>query len=781
MTIGHGGGKANLKRIFSILYAQVWLRYFLAIALTALAACLRWALPDLLAHTTPYLAFYLAVLAAAVLGGAGPGLLATLGSALCIARLFAAAPVGHDWFAPALAHALSLFLAVGIGISLLTEMWRQARQRERRHTQQLLQSATELYLSQQRFVAFMRHLPGAAWIKDLRGRYLFANAEAERIFHKPFAELQGKTDEEVFSSVMACQLWENDDRAMLEDSVQTTQTLRQPDGTDHHAIVSKFGVPGPDGVFAWIGALAYDVTARKRAETALADSQRRLSGIIDSAMDAIITIDESQRIVLFNPAAEKMFGCPAVQALGAALDVFIPQSLRQAHRHHIQQFGQTGHTARAMGHLQELRGVRADGQEFPIEASISQVTVQGHKLFSVILRDCTERAQAEAARDEAKAIAEEASRAKDHFLAVLSHELRTPLTPVLAGLPMVQQALGADHAMAETLEMMRRNVELEARLIDDLLDMTRIARGKLELHREAIDLDTIIRRAVEVCQIDINGGGLQLTVDAKDGPYIVNADAARLQQVFWNLLKNAIKFTPTGGKIGLCCQRVDGLAVIEISDSGVGIAPEILPHIFNAFEQGSRSVTRQFGGLGLGLAITQSLVEMHGGSITAYSDGKGKGATFRVQLPLVETVPQPETPAAQAAPPVRALRILLVEDHGDTARIMKRLLNAQGHQVQTAGDVATALVMAQQGGFDLLLSDLGLPDGSGMDLMRQLVAQGKAIRAIALSGYGQDQDIIQCRQAGFAAHLTKPINMEQLTRSIAAVMELPIADCQLPI
>jgi two-component system CheB/CheR fusion protein len=373
----------------------------------------------------------------------------------------------------------------------------------------------------------------------------------------------------------------------------------------------------------------------------------------------------------------------------------------------------------------------------------------------------------------AKRGAEAASRAKDHFLAVLSHELRTPLTPVVAALSILQRQQGGfDPETREHLEMIGRNVELEARLIDDLLDVTRIEKGKIDLDRKPIMLCEVLRRAVEVCQSDIEARRLEFGVDARDFPYIVNADATRLQQVFWNLLRNAIKFTPAGGCIGIRCRRLDDTAIVEVNDSGEGIEPEALTRVFNAFEQAERSITRQFGGLGLGLAISKALVEMHGGTIAAHSPGKGKGATFTVRLPICSSQPAATTPPGdRSRPPAadRTLRILLVEDHGDTARIMRRLLQGRGHEVQTAADVASALEATRRGQFDLLISDLGLPDGSGMDLMRRFVAEGGRAPAIALSGYGQEQDIAQSREAGFAAHLTKPVNMDQLVSTIIAV------------
>ncbi|MEN6451416.1 MAG: PAS domain-containing protein, partial [Thermoguttaceae bacterium] len=374
--------------------------------------------------------------------------------------------------------------------------------------------------------------------------------------------------------------------------------------------------------------------------------------------------------------------------------------------------------------------------------------------------------------ERAKAVAEQANRAKDHFLAVLSHELRTPLTPVVMGVSMLQDRPDLAPEMRETLETVRRHVEMEARLIDDLLDVTRIARGKIELNRKPVELCTVIQRAVEVCKPDIETRGLHFGVDlGPAAPYWVEADEPRLQQVFWNLLKNAIKFTPHGGCVGIRCRPNERHLVVEVNDSGIGIEPESLARVFNAFEQGERSITQQFGGLGLGLAICKALVELHGGRIEAHSEGRGKGATFRLQLPLITPAGRSQMPTPATAPQrvVRPLRILLVEDHGVTAQMMRMVMAAEGHTIETAGDVATALELADQHAFDLLVSDLGLPDGSGHDLMRHLRERGHPFPGIALSGYGQEEDVRRSYEAGFATHLTKPASREAVVEAIAAV------------
>lgn len=381
--------------------------------------------------------------------------------------------------------------------------------------------------------------------------------------------------------------------------------------------------------------------------------------------------------------------------------------------------------------------------------------------------------QAKTSAEHAKAAAEEANRAKDHFLAVLSHELRTPLTPVLAAVSLLEREPLSQRAH-DRVELIRRNVELQARLIDDLLDVTRIVQGKVELDKRPIDLFTIIERAVEVCRPDVEARRLEFSADYGTGRFLVEADAARLQQVFWNLLKNAIKFTPLDGRVCLRCRPAPGGVYIEVSDSGIGMDPEAIQRIFDAFAQAEISITRRFGGLGLGLAISKALIQMHGGSITAHSEGPGRGASFTVYLPVVAETRTDDAATEVAAAEHRVSkmrRILLVEDHGDTAEAMTALLELFGHQVQRAGDVAAALDIAARGQFDLLISDLGLPDGSGLDLVRSLRSGGVGLPAIALSGYGQEQDIEQSRLAGFQYHLVKPVDVSRLMEVIDQVSD----------
>jgi PAS domain S-box-containing protein len=387
--------------------------------------------------------------------------------------------------------------------------------------------------------------------------------------------------------------------------------------------------------------------------------------------------------------------------------------------------------------------------------------------------DLTERKLAEEALQRAKDEAEAASRAKDQFLAVLSHELRTPLTPALASIQVLEDA-GLPVDVKPFVEIIHRNIELEARLIDDLLDLTRIARGKVELLREVVDLHAIVRNVVETCHGDIRQKHILLWQSLAAPRHHVWGDSARLHQVLWNVLKNAIKFTPDGGTVTIRTDNCDGgeAFTIIVTDTGIGIDRDVLPMIFDAFMQGEGQINRRFGGLGLGLAISKSLVEMHGGTITASSEGKGKGTTITVELPVASTSEPSERPRddEEAGGSAPRASILLVDDHIDTLDVLRIILERRGLGVQTATSVSTALDLAATQKFDLLVSDIGLPDGTGHDLIRALRARGP-IKAIAMSGFGMDEDVQHSIDAGFHDHLIKPVNIRKLEEMIVRLLE----------
>ena len=350
--------------------------------------------------------------------------------------------------------------------------------------------------------------------------------------------------------------------------------------------------------------------------------------------------------------------------------------------------------------------------------------------------------------------------AKDQFLAMLSHELRTPLTPVLASALALESEPELPKDIHESLQMIRRNVELEARLIDDLLDLTRIDRGKVQLNFEVVDAHTLLQNALDICQAEIDRKHLKRSLNLRANKVHLRADPARLQQIFWNLINNAVKFTPKNGQIIITTSNdSSGQLRVEIADTGLGIEAEALPKIFDAFEQGGRT---QLGGLGLGLAISKALVEAHKGTITAQSAGRNKGSTFTLVFPTCEKVEAQIAPIVSPTLPERQpMRILLVEDHEDTNRSLTNLLRRRGYHVQAALNFESAVTLSAKDQFDVLISDLALPDGSGFDLMQKLKSK-QPLLGIALTGFGMEEDIRKSYDAGFKHHLVKPIDLNKL-------------------
>jgi PAS domain S-box-containing protein len=498
------------------------------------------------------------------------------------------------------------------------------------------------------------------------------------------------------------------------------------------------------------------------SNTALHETVEQFHILVDSVEEyAIYLLDANGNIITWNTGAEKIKGFSMEEIVGKNFASFYtaddvaagkPQrNLREAAR-------------RGSIRDQGLR-VRKDGSTFEAEVVITALRDETGKIrgYSKVTRDITDQIRSREYEAE-KIAAQKASKAKDDFLAALSHELRTPLTPALAAATYLQDNAEKFPAeFAEDVEIIKRNVQLQARLIDDLLDLTRIARGKLHLELEDCDAHSIIKNALETAHSAIAAKQLKLSTDLQAKDYHILADCIRLQQVFWNLINNAVKFTPNGGQITIRTSNdKDGRFHFEITDTGIGIEPQRLASLFQPFEQADPSVTRQFGGLGLGLAISKRLVDLHHGKIEAESRGRTCGATFRVTLDALSegaaTIGLNPRVGAKTSKP---LRVLLVEDHQDTRRTLSRLLTHFGYNVVTAANVEGAINIITANNIEVVLCDIGLPDGSGYEVAAQARSKGH-IKTIALTGFGTEQDVQRSKEAGFDFHLVKPINFQEL-------------------
>jgi PAS domain S-box-containing protein len=522
----------------------------------------------------------------------------------------------------------------------------------------------------------------------------------------------------------------------------------------------------------------YDITERKEAEAALQRSEealiereRELQSLADNSPNIIARFDRNLRYVFVNKSIVRATNKFPLELIGKSnRDLRMPEVLSNQWESALEKVFQDG-----LSHEINFSTTDSNGERWYESQLVPEFDDSGEVSYVLtVTREITEAYQSAQSLARAKEEADSANEAKDRFLAALSHELRTPLSPVKMQIALWSRRQDLPEWIRPGLEIIHRNINLEARLIDDMLDLNRIARGKIELQFKDLDLHKELLHSIKTVETDALAKKISLTYDFKADFSSVKADATRFQQVIWNLLKNAIKFTPSGGAVRVMTQNSDDMERIKIivQDTGIGIDPTLLPYVFNAFEQGGPEVTRQFGGLGLGLAISKAIIELHRGIISAESKGKGQGVTFTIDLkvekPLTKEFQHPATIENETGKSQfikNPIRILLVEDHEDTATLMTNLLEALGHSVHTVSTVMTALKAVKSEIFDLIISDLGLPDGHGNEIVRKLNVSKRPV-AIALSGFGMEEDLRRSRESGFDAHLIKPVNIEQLEVTI---------------
>jgi PAS domain S-box-containing protein len=516
-----------------------------------------------------------------------------------------------------------------------------------------------------------------------------------------------------------------------------------------------------------------------------------LSAIVESADDAIITKTLDGIITSWNRGAERMFGYTAAEAIGKPVTILIPDD-------HLDEEPTIIARLRAgerIEHYETVR-VRKDGTPIDISLTVSPIRDADNRVIgaSKIARDISERKRSEKALLEQSETnerlyrqAEESGRLKEEFLATISHELRTPLNAILGWSRMLRGGQLGEADAAKALDTIERNARTQAQLIDDLLDVSRIIAGKLRMDVRPVDPNAFIEAAIEAIRPAAEAKGVRVQKIMDTGVVSVPGDPTRLQQVVWNLLSNAIKFTPRGGHVQVRMERVNSHLEIVITDSGQGIPPEFLPHVFDRFRQADQRTTRHHGGLGLGLAIVRHLVELHGGSVKAESPGADCGSTFTVVLPVVPlyqvdasggrvhpTAREP-LPAPEYTDHLDGLKILVVDDERDTRELLKTSLSECGAQVTVAGSTAEAFEAIAASVPDVLISDIGMPDEDGYCLIRRLRSlpqeSGGKVPAIALTAYARVEDRLQALRAGYQMHVPKPVELAELVAVVASLAE----------
>jgi len=614
----------------------------------------------------------------------------------------------------------------------------------------------------------------AVVIMDAKGLVLDWNPAAERMFGWKREEILGRSlaDHIIPPALRAAhhlgllRYLEFGDSRVLGRRMELPSLRR--DGTEFPAELSiNILSAGERSVFV---GFVRDITQRRQAEESLRESEHRFRALADNISQFAWITDETGKVLWFN---RRWYDYTGVRAD----DVVTARRQKVLHPDHARRVREKFLDCLKRGTPWEdvfpLLG--ADGHYRWFLSRANPIYDQQGKVLRWFgtNTDVTQQRELSDELARAKESAEDANRAKDHFLAALSHELRTPLTPALMTAAALRHDVRLPEEVRADLAMIERSIGLESRLIDDLLDLTRLARGKLPLRSIRCDLHSLLGHAIDIVRDEAQTKRITLELQLRASRFGLTGDSARVQQVFWNLLKNAVKFTPEGGRVQVRTRDREGHFCLEVSDTGIGFATDSSERLFQPFEQADREHSHRFGGLGLGLAIARAVVDLHGGTIRAHSEGPSRGATFTVEFPGAAEPPPGLTREhngyGEKVTLSRSLRILLVEDHEPTLAVLSRLLARSGHTVLAANNIASAMATAASHSFDAVVSDLGLPDGTGQQLMTQLRIDRPKLRGIALSGYGMEEDQMRSREAGFVRHLVKPIEFEQLTRALQEI------------
>lgn len=739
-------------------------RYAIALATTAVATSLRLALDPLWGAKLPFIFFFPAIAATAWLGGFWPGIAATLLSALA-ADYFWMTPIRSLALEnPSDAVGLLIFAVVGALISAVNEAWRRAStgaaqsegrlaiERARLHEQErAARVAAETAAEQLRLALEAGHMGTwhytigtgeVKWSPGLEAIHGYAPGGFPGTFEAFRNEIHPDDRERVLEAIGAT-VEQRRDHQVEYRIVRADGSVRWVEGRGQLFC-------DPQGRPQRIVGVCQDVTDRRHAE-----ERFRLG--VEAAPAAMIMVDQRGVIVLVNALTERLLGYTRDELVGQSIDRLVPSRLRGGHVEHRAGFF-ADFRQRPMGAGRDLYAVRKDGSEVPVEIGLSPLDTADGRFVLAAVTDITQRKEAERAL-------QEGDRRKDEFLAMLAHELRNPLGAITNAAQLLKQLGPPEGHLRFATDVIGRQAAHLAHIVDDLLDVSRISRGHFVLRREAIPLATAVALALETARPLIDARQQRFTLQVPPDPIWVHGDATRLAQVIGNLLSNASRYTQQGGEISLSVDHVDGEGVVRVQDSGIGIAPEMIPRVFDLFVQGGRPSDRAPGGLGLGLTLARRLTEMHGGRLEAFSAGVGQGSVFVVRLPVFAGE-APDEPDRSSVHPHQAVgrRILVVDDNADAAEVLAAALDMSGHDVRVALDGPSALEAETAFRPEVVLLDIGLPGMDGYEVGRRLKAMRghDGIVLVALTGYGQEEDRRRARDAGFDHHLVKPITPEAI-------------------